>query len=58
MENFEAECNEKAHNVKKALEAEVTSLKEHVRECTMTITTASMLPLVYRILNISKNISI
>ena len=35
MEKFEAECQEKVHNV----EAELISLRKHVRECTITITT-------------------
>ena len=38
MEKFEAECQQKAHNVQQALGAELDSLREHVRECTITIT--------------------
>ena len=36
MENFEAECQEKVCNVQQALEVELNSLREHVRECTIT----------------------
>ena len=39
MEKFEAECQQKVHNVQQALDTEMISLKEHVRECTITITT-------------------
>ena len=38
MENFEAVCQEKIRNVQQAQEAEMNSLREHVRECTITIT--------------------
>ena len=39
MEKFEAECEAKIHNVKKALEAESQSYKEHVREYIMAMNT-------------------
>lgn len=33
MEQFEAQCQEKIHGIKKSLEAELQTYKEHVREC-------------------------
>ena len=51
MANFEAECNEKVHNIQQAHEAKVISFREHVRECTITNNyILALFSLVYRIL--------
>ena len=33
METFEADCQEKVRNIKQALEADLNTLREHVRSC-------------------------
>ena len=38
MESFEAECQEKVRKIQKKLEEEMTSLRKHVRECTISVT--------------------